>query len=135
MNISLKNVKKLYRIAKKYKVVLPVSEFAYMGNMIEFIAKYETDGDYCGNATDFVLCDERSTKFNIECGLCGYYAHTTNELLEWLPTGTKIYKELRGKNIINYIAEYEKTQEWHRSSFADALCLLAMKLIEAGVIK
>ena len=139
--ISLELAKKIYKVAKKYGVELPESE-----------QKWWFDGEGWG----LTLLLPEVLKENG----CKYFpAYTADELLEWLPVSFKLERQSHGYNSIKktisilkdtngsntyYIAFYTTT--WHYGSLpesidgegktpADALCKLAIKLIEEGVIK
>ena len=143
MIISLENAKKLYEVAKKYVVELPESKWVwYKHPLRKWVKRF-------GNIiTNENLGDEYIP------------AYTTDELLEWLPA--YLEKETEGFVIDEEIIKQKKSfnlnirktepyfycfysrvsgegeefmVEEEAETPADALCKLATKLIEEGVIK
>ena len=144
MRISLENAKKLYEVAKEKEVKLPQGKFCWkpdvFGNKDWVVAKYSKDSRF----QDFP------------------FAYTTDELLEWLPAFVtqKIEDKIIPDQYIEtnlhlvktdgyYVAYYPEIKKrngrFFKSEFnlfggadktsADALCKLAIKLIEEGIIK
>ena len=104
--INLENAKKLHEVAKENGVELPYSSRA-------------------------------TTEFR-------YPLYTTDELLEWLPapffTNTRLEKHTDGNdyNKSYYVAEYNSKEldvDCKADTSADALCLLAITLIDKKIIK
>lgn len=134
MTISLNNAKKLYETAKKYGIELPKSKWLWIEYGNGLVDRFMF-GEFVGKANSI------------------YNAYTTDELLEWL-----LKFEIHGLSMhVGFERQGDKlvpTTEIHsiainvdpniRKSFlitadgnnlSNSLCLLAIKLIEEGVIK
>ena len=162
MTISLENAKKLYKVAKEHGVELPESEFYYASDWLGLyqMMPKESSGNYyvkTENFTEWYPEEEFFKAFNTL-----YPAYTTDELLEWLPVFINspdptskmtlqmlIFHQPADKQINKWrkifcfrykdieLGNENKNYQISASAPtpADALCKLAIKLIEEGVIK
>ena len=128
--ISLQNAKKLHEVAVKYGVELPESEYWY--------TKYNHDKFALMTLTE---ADERFKEDHTVDTLFSILA-TTDELLEWLPDGIDgkdfcLIKHENGYSVYYYFVNGDMVFTDFlsvASTPADALCLLAIKMIEKGII-
>ena len=127
MTISLENAKKLKEVAEEKGVTLPESE------NIHFLSKELEKKHYY---------NEHGQGYDIPDGWT-VNAYTTDELLKWLPE-TVLYPNNPDIGLLfeltkdenNYQANYGSGLFYGEAETpADALCLLAIKLIKEGIIK
>ena len=123
--ISLENAKKLHEVANKHDVKLPDSEYYYV-----LFGADKTEWDI---KTAFEV---KQAQYNNT-----YKALTSDELLEWLDWSYKYGYLVLDKGRCDYMAGYIDMNgnyllESERvKNPADALCLLAIKMMEKGIIK
>ncbi len=129
--INLKNAKKLYEVATKCGVKLPNSEWWHLTNARQ-IVHWGDLPEYCK--------EHKDTDDSIP-------AYTTDELLELMPfkIDDKYLLKLVKVDKYSYVSIYESVsgEKWKKMTTAglrtdtpaDALCLLAITLIDKKIIK